>query len=94
MDLGQERIVPASYPLIGYIGEQVQLIGSIKLPVTTGSYPKQATVMVCFLLVDRPLAYNAIIGRITLNELGVITSNPHLKMKFPTDHRVGEVEVN
>jgi hypothetical protein len=40
--------------------------------------------MVKFLLVDRPSAYNATIGRITLNELKVVTSTPHLCMKFPT----------
>jgi hypothetical protein len=77
---------------MGFIGEQVQLIWSIELPVTAGSYSKQATMMVHFLLVDRPLAYNAIIGRTTLNELVAITSTPHLKMKFSLDHGVGEVK--
>lgn len=47
--------------------------------------------MVKFFLVDRPLAYNVIIGRTALNELRAITSTPHLKMKFPKESRVGEV---
>jgi hypothetical protein len=40
--------------------------------------------MVKFLVVDRPSAYNAILGRAALNELEAITSTAHLKMKFPT----------
>lgn len=47
--------------------------------------------MVKFLLIDRPSAYNAIIGRTILNQLGAVASTPHLKMKFPTENRVDEV---
>jgi hypothetical protein len=47
--------------------------------------------MVKFILIDGPLAYNAIIGRTVLNQLRVVTSTPHLKMKFPTKIGVGEV---
>jgi hypothetical protein len=42
-------------------------------------------------VVDRPSAYNAILGRAALNELEAITSTAHLKMKFPTKEGVGEV---
>jgi hypothetical protein len=48
--------------------------------------------MAKFLLVDHPSAYNAILGRMALNELKAITSTPHLKMKFPTEEGVGEVK--
>lgn len=48
--------------------------------------------MVKFLLVDQPSAYNAIIGRVSLNELKAITSISHLKMKFPTSEEVGVVK--
>lgn len=47
--------------------------------------------MVKFLLVDRPSAYNVIIGRIALNELKAVTSIAHLKIKFPTKRGVGKV---
>ena len=36
------------------------------------------------LIVDANTSYFALIGRKTLNELGVIVSISHLKMKFPT----------
>jgi len=42
--------------------------------------------------VDGQSAYNIILGRPALNELGVITSTPHLCMKFPMDVRVGVVK--
>jgi hypothetical protein len=41
--------------------------------------------MVKFLLIDRPSAYNAILRRTTLNELKAITSTSHLNMKFLTE---------
>ncbi|XP_059434624.1 uncharacterized protein LOC132167629 [Corylus avellana] len=91
LNLGQEKIIPTSCPLMGFTGEQFQLVESIELLVIAGSYPRQVMVMVRFLLVNRPSAYNAIIGRTTLNKLRAITSTPHLKMKFPMDHGVGEV---
>jgi hypothetical protein len=45
--------------------------------------------MVRFLIIDRPSAYNAILGRIALNDLKAVTSTPHLSMKFPTEKGVG-----
>ena len=39
-----------------------------------------------------PSAYNAIIGRPTLNRLQAVTSIYHLLLKFPTEHRIGEVK--
>ncbi|XP_059431529.1 uncharacterized protein LOC132165036 [Corylus avellana] len=91
LNLGQEKNCPNQLYLMGFTGEQVQPVGSIELPVTARSYPRQATIMVRFLLVDRPSVHNAIIGRKALNELRAITSTPHLKVKFPTDHGVGEI---
>ncbi len=44
-----------------------------------------------FLLVDRSSAYNAILGRTTLNDLKAVTSTLHLNIKFPTEREVGEV---
>jgi hypothetical protein len=63
LNLGQERVVSTNCPLVGFTGEQVQPVRSIELPITTRSYPRQVTIIVCFLPVNRPSAYNAIIGR-------------------------------
>ncbi|XP_059450872.1 uncharacterized protein LOC132181637 [Corylus avellana] len=54
--------------------------------------PRQSIIMVDFLVVDRPSAYNVIIGWLALNKLKVVTSTYHLKMKFSTEEGVGEVK--
>jgi hypothetical protein len=91
MEISPEKVIPATCPLVGFAEEQVQPIGSIELPITTGDYPVTKTIMVKFLLIDRPSAYNAILGRTILNDLKAITFTSHLKIKFPTKREVGEV---
>ena len=44
-----------------------------------------------FLVVDCSSAYNAILGRPTLNSWKAVTSTYHLMIKFPTDYGVGEL---
>ena len=44
-----------------------------------------------FLVVDYSFAYNAILGRPTLNSWKAMTSTYHLIIKFPTEYEVGEV---
>jgi hypothetical protein len=84
MEISPEKVIPATCPLVGFAGEQVQPIDSIELPVTAGDYPITKTIMVKFMLIDRPSAYNAILGRTAINDLKAITSTSHLKIKFPT----------
>ncbi|URD93608.1 Retrotransposon protein [Musa troglodytarum] len=52
---------------------------------------RDKTMLVTFLVVDLPTAYNAIVGRPTLNRLRAIISTYHRTLKFPTSTRVGEV---
>ena len=92
MGIDRDRIKPFCSPLVGFGGEQVYPIGIISLPLTTGTAPKVSIVMMDFLVVDRPSAYNAIIGRPGLNKLRAATSTYHLMMKFPTEEGVGEVK--
>jgi hypothetical protein len=89
MKIDQSKVIPVRYSLVGFTGEQVLPLGSIELPVTAGMYPRQRTVMVRFLIIDRPSTYNAILGRTALNEFSAVTSTPHLSMKFPTEEGVG-----
>jgi hypothetical protein len=70
------------------------MMGLISLPITCGMSPRQSTVIVDFLVVDRPSAYNIIIGRSMLNKLRAITSTYHLMMKFPTKEGIGELRGN
>ena len=64
----------------------------ISLQITVGTYPKQATKKVEFLVVDYPSTYNVIIGRLTLNRLQAVTSTYHLLVHFPIENGVGEMK--
>ena len=92
MGNNRDRIKLFGSPFVGFGGEQVYPIGIISLPLTVGTAPKVSTVMVDFLVVDRPSAYNAIIGRPGLNKLRAATSTYHLMMKIPTEVGIGEVK--
>jgi hypothetical protein len=92
MGVPREKVVPVSCQLQGFAGEKVLSLGSIDLPVTAGTYPRQKVIMMKFLIVDRVSAYNAIIGRTALNDLKAVTSTPHLNMKFPTEEGVRVVK--
>ena len=60
-------MVPINAPLVGFGGTRVHLLGAVTLSVTVGDYPQQITRDVTFLVVDYSSAYNAILGRPTLN---------------------------
>ena len=59
------------------------LKGYVDLKVSFRQKPNIKAVMIRFIVVDCPSAYNAILGRPTLNHLGAILSTVHLAMKFP-----------
>ena len=67
MRIDRERLVPINVPLVGFGGTRVHLLGAVTLSVTIGDYPQQITRDVTFLVVDCSSAYNAILGRPTLN---------------------------
>ncbi|XP_050249411.1 uncharacterized protein LOC126696755 [Quercus robur] len=92
MRLGRDWLRPVNSPLVGFGGMKVQPVGTISLSVVVGAYPRQVTKDVNFLVVDCPSSYNAIIGRPTLNSWKAVTSTYHLSVKFPTEHRVGQVQ--
>ena len=90
MGIGLHKLTPTPTPLYGFTGDSLIPVGSVNLALTVGTYPRIATVMANFLVVDCPSAFNAVLGRPTLKELRAITSIHHLLMKFPTSNGVGE----
>ncbi|KAK3020004.1 hypothetical protein RJ639_004049 [Escallonia herrerae] len=66
--------------------------GIIALLVAIGTPRTQANLMLDFVVVKVPSAYNAILGQPTLNHLQAVVSTYHLKMKFPTENGIGEVK--
>ncbi|GMH25256.1 hypothetical protein Nepgr_027099 [Nepenthes gracilis] len=91
LSLKKNQLKPAEGPLYGLDNEPVPVQGTIQLEVTLGTYPKTASRMLTFLVVDLPSVYNAILGRPCLTTFEAVTSIPHLKIKFPTPYGVGEV---
>ena len=69
MNVGGAKTRLVKTPLYEFGGERVYAEGAIQLPVTYDIHLAKVTQMVDFLLVDQPSAYNAIIGRPTLNAL-------------------------
>uniref|UniRef100_A0A2N9FUY0 Uncharacterized protein n=1 Tax=Fagus sylvatica TaxID=28930 RepID=A0A2N9FUY0_FAGSY len=91
MRIDKDQLRPIETPLVGFAGTSVYPLGIITLQLTAGTYPKQATKKVDFLVVDCPSAYNVIIGRPTLNRLRAVTSTYHLLVRFPTENGIGEM---
>ncbi|KAL2235182.1 UNVERIFIED_CONTAM: Retrovirus-related Pol polyprotein from transposon [Sesamum indicum] len=91
MGLDNVRLESANTPLVGFGGGEVASLGTVILPASLGEEPKRKTLMVKFLVVDMPFAYNVILGRPGLNSFRAIVSTYHLKMKFPTQSGIGEV---
>ena len=91
MKIGKDQLRPIETPLVGFTGTSVYPLGVISLQITAGTYLKQATKKVDFLVVDCPSAYNVIIGRLTLNRLWAVTSTYHLLVRFPTKNGIGEM---
>ena len=62
MKFGVEKLTLVQSPLVRFTGDQLLPMGSVLLPITLGDTPTKATRMINFLVVDCPLAYNAIVG--------------------------------
>ena len=91
MRINKEHLVPTNAPLVGFGGTKVYPLGAVTLPVTVEDYPQQIIKDITFLVVDYSSAYNAILGRPTLNSWKAITSTYQLMIKFPINYGVGEV---
>ncbi|RWW72476.1 hypothetical protein BHE74_00019720 [Ensete ventricosum] len=83
-------LIPMTSILIGFTSDTITPVGIATLPVTFGNKPRTKTLMVHFMVVDLPSAYNVIIGRLTLNKLRAVISTYHRSMKFPTSAGLGE----
>ena len=87
-----KRLRPFKSPLVNFNRNWVYPRGIVTLTVIAGSFPLQITKQLDFLVVDCLSSYNVIIGRPTLNHWKAATSTYYLKVKFPTEHGIGEVK--
>ena len=84
MGLIEDDLSPTTILPYGFIRNPVILESMIKLVVAIGEHPQVSTVVIEFLIVDYPSAFNGMIGRLVLKVLKVVTSIYHLTRKFPT----------
>ena len=62
MGLGLHQLTPTPTPLYGFTGNSLTLVGSIKLAMIVGTYPRISIVMTNLLVVDCPSTFNAVLG--------------------------------
>ncbi|RRT38999.1 hypothetical protein B296_00045989 [Ensete ventricosum] len=91
LDLTDKDLLPVVTTLTGFTGDSVSPTGITALPITVGEEPRSKILLVSFIVVALPSAYNAIICRPTLNKLRAMVSTYHRVMKFPTRDRIREV---
>ncbi|RWW36252.1 hypothetical protein BHE74_00058745, partial [Ensete ventricosum] len=91
LGLTDKDLLPVITTLTGFTGDSVSPAGTAVLPVTVGEELRSKTLLVSFIVVVLPSAYNAIISKPMLNKLKAMVSTYHRIMKFPTRARVGEV---
>ena len=87
LNLMHEDMDTYDYPLMGFDGKMVVPRGMIRLPVQVGD----VEVQVNFIVVEAFSPYTAILGRPLLHVVGTVPSTLHLKVKYPTQGRVGEL---
>ena len=78
---------PFNEPLIGFAGTRTPAEGVLETKLTLegdGDPPRMAATYASFIVVAAPSAYNAILGRSSLNAFRAVISTAHLLMKFPT----------
>ena len=85
MGFDKACLKPVSYPVIGFTGASVILEGTIKLAVKLGEGSQSRDLMVEFLVVDVPAAYNAIIGRPLIHDPQAVVSTYHLTMVYTSN---------
>ncbi|RZS23300.1 hypothetical protein BHM03_00056205 [Ensete ventricosum] len=77
--------------LTGFTGDEITPVGVVTLPMTSDNEPRTKTLIVPFMMVELPSAYNVSIGRPTLNKLRAVVCTYHCSMKFPTSNGAGEI---
>ena len=94
--LGLEEKELKAYPnsLFGLGDTPVRPLGYMSLHTTFGKGDQSRTLKIDYIVVNVSSAYNALIGRTTLNQLGAIVSTPHLCMKFPTPKGIATIKAD
>ena len=87
LGLKSEDLRSYSSPLVSFEGKMVVPKGQIRLFVQTGT----DVVKVDFIVVEAFSPYTAIMGRLWLHSLGVVSSTLHQMVKYPSGGQVLEI---
>jgi len=87
LNLKPEDLEGYDSPLMGFNGRIVVPQGMIRLPIQV----EDEEVQVNFIVVEAYSPYTAILARPWLHAIGVVSSTLHLKVKYPTQGRIGEL---
>jgi len=83
LQLSPDMLRPYDGCLYGFTGDQVEVRGYLELRTTFTDGTASRTENIRYLVVNASSAYNMLLGRATLNRLGVVSSMRHMKMKLP-----------
>ncbi|GAU31015.1 hypothetical protein TSUD_393000 [Trifolium subterraneum] len=87
IQLSSEQLQPYHGTLVGFTGDQAEVMGHITLLTTFGERDNTKTVKVRYLVVRTPFtSYNIIIGRPAFNALGAAMSTLYLSIKYLLDN--------
>jgi len=84
LQLSPNHLRPYGGCLYGFPGDQVEVRGYIELRTTFTDGAVSQTEKIRYLVVNAPSAYNILLGRPTLNRIGVVPSTRHMKVKLPS----------
>jgi hypothetical protein len=86
MQLSNEHLMPYNGTLVGFAGEQVEVMGYTTLLTTFGENDNAKTIKVRYLVLKTPFtSYNIIIGKPVFNALEAVMSTLYLSIKYPLD---------
>ena len=83
MQIPESIFSPYHGDLVRFFGELVNILGVIELRTTFRTKLNIRTIDVQYLVIDSRASYHMILGRPSLNTLGVVVSTLHLALKFP-----------
>ena len=87
LGLKNQDLIKYDTPLVSFDGRVVIPEGQISLPMNM----EGKEVMVTFIVVSSFYPYTAILGRLWIHVMGVVSSTLHVKVKFHTEQGVAVV---
>lgn len=80
LGLLDKELLPTNNELYGFMGDRVQIMGKVKLPLTLGAESMAITQITEFMVVYEDISYKTILGKPVLREFKVVTSIYHFSI--------------